>query len=507
MALFFLKNRVIVMQEKIQLWNEMFTQLMTPLVGILGDKITKIIGAFVILILGWFLALFFRFIVQRGLRILKINKRLEAYSENNWDIEVIITKMVYYLLLILVFIAFFDALDLRMVSEPLQALTTQIFAYLPSFFAGIGLTLLAWIIAFLGKISIIKLFDKSKLLTRFPSEAEGESLTVSMGNIVFWLVLLIFLPAILDAFQLKGLLGPVQNMVSKVLTILPNIFGALVLGFVGWLIAKILRDLVTNILDVSGVNNLGEKAGLTGEMSLARIIGTLVFFFVFMPALIAALNALQIEAISQPATQMLTAILNAVPNIIAALLILGIAWFIAKLVSGLAVNILSGVGFNSLPQRLGIPWKSEEKDLTPSSVTGRLISFFILLFAFVEASNRLGLHQISELVSYLIRFGANIILGSIILMVGFWLANLASETIVKTSGNGKKTPLAYTAKTAIMLVVTAMGLREMGIAEDIVNAAFVLTLGAVAVAFALAFGLGAREAAGELAKRWVDKLS
>ncbi len=494
------------MQEKIQLWNEVVAQFLAPLVGILGDKATKIIGAFVILIIGWFLALLLRFLVQRGMRLLNLNKRLKLYAGNDWDVETLGSKLIYYLMLALVFIAFFDALDLKMVSEPLQALTTRVFSYLPSFFGGIGLTLLAWVLALLGKISITKLFEKSKLIERFPSETEGARLTVSMGNIVFWLVFLVFLPAILDAFQLQGLLGPVQNMVNKVLTMLPNIFGAFVLGFVGWLIAKILRDLVTNILDVSGANNLGVKAGLTGDMTLSKLIGTLVFFFVFLPALIAALNALQIEAISQPATQMLSAILNAVPNIIAAALILGIAWFIAKLVSGLVVNILTGVGFNTLPQRLGMPWRSEEKSTTPSSIAGRLVAFFILLFAFVEASNRLGLHQISELVSYLIRFGANILLGSVILIVGFWLANLASETITRASGKGKVPPLAHVAKVAIMLVVTAMGLREMGIAEDIVNAAFVLTLGAVAIAFALAFGLGARDAAGDLAKRWVDKL-
>ncbi len=494
------------MQQQLALWNKTLDQWMAPLAGVLGEKVTTVIGALVILIVGWFLALLIRFMVQRGLHVLRLNERLQETTRNTWNIERVGARLVYYLLLVLVFIAFFDALNLKMVSEPLQALTNQIFGYLPKLFAGLGLTLLAWLLALLGRISISKLIEKSRLAERLANEPEGERLAVSLGNIVFWLILLIFLPAILEAFELKGLLGPVQNMVNKVLAMLPNIFGSLVLGFVGWLVAKILRDLVTNILDVSGINALGRKAGLAGEMTLAKLIGMLVFIFVLIPALIAALNALQIQAISDPATQMLSAILTVIPNLIAAGLILAIAWFIARLVSGLTVNILSGVGFDDLPQRLGLPLRTEERAVRPSVIAGRLVTFFILLFAFVEAANRLGMSQISELVSYLIRFGAKILLGSVILITGFWLANLAYATIRRASAEGRPNSLAQVARAAIMLVVTAMGLREMGIAEDIVNAAFVLTLGAVAVAFALAFGLGAREAAGEMAKRWVEKI-
>jgi len=494
------------MNNRIALWNDTLHQWLAPLAGVLGDKVTKVIGALLILIVGWFVALLVRFMVQRGLRMLSLNERLQAAARSTLDVERIGGRLVYYLLLILVFIAFFDALDLKMVSEPLQALTSQVFAYLPKLFAGMGLALLAWVLALLGRMSITKLLETSRLAERLAAEPEGERLAVSLGNIVFWLILLVFLPAILEAFELKGLLGPVQNMVNKVLAMLPNIFGAVVLGFVGWLVARILRDLITNILDVSGINALGHKAGLTGEMTLAKLVGTLVFIFVLIPALIAALNALQIEAVSQPATQMLGAILTVIPNLIAAVLILGIAWFIARLVSGLMVNILTGVGFDELPQKLGLPWRSGEGMVAPSLIVGRLVTFFILLFAFVEAADRLGLHQVSDLVGYLIRFGARILLGSVILIAGFWLANLAHAAISRASGEGRINPLAQVARVAIMLVVTAMGLREMGIAEDIVNAAFVLTLGAVAVAFALAFGLGSRDAAGELARRWVDRL-
>ena len=128
-----------------------------------------------------------------------------------------------------------------------------------------------------------------------------------------------------------------------------------------------------------------------------------------------------------------------------------------------------------------------------------------MLFATVEAASRLGFSQVSDIVSIFIQFGGDILLGSVILMVGFWLANLAYNAIDRASGKGSS-GLANIARIAIIGLVVAMGLRAMGIADDIVNMAFGLTLGAVAVAVALAFGLGGREAAGKQLEYWFKKM-
>ena len=89
-------------------------------------------------------------------------------------------------------------------------------------------------------------------------------------------------------------------------------------------------------------------------------------------------------------------------------------------------------------------------------------------------------------------------------MIGYWLADLAARAIQRANPDGR-TGLARIARVAILGLVLAMGLRAMGIADDIVNLAFGLVLGAVAVAAALAFGLGGRDAAGKLADRWVQE--
>jgi hypothetical protein len=128
-----------------------------------------------------------------------------------------------------------------------------------------------------------------------------------------------------------------------------------------------------------------------------------------------------------------------------------------------------------------------------------------MLFATVEAAHRLEFTQVRDLVSMFIRFGGEVLLGAAILVIGFWLASVAHDAIRRASG-GERAGLAQLARVAILGLVIAMGLRAMGIADDIVNLAFGLTLGAVAIAFALSFGLGGREAAGRQMEHWLSQL-
>ena len=228
----------------------------------------------------------------------------------------------------------------------------------------------------------------------------------------------------------------------------------------------------------------------------------LVFMAVFLPSLIAALDALKIEAISRPATDMLGKLLLAVPNIIAAGLILVVTWLVARFASQLLAGLLAAMGFDTLPARVHLAHAFEKT--SASRTVGRVVLFFAMLFATVEAAAQLGFSQVSDIVASFIRYGGDILLGSAILVIGFWLANVAHDAIDRASG-ARTQGLARIGRYAILALVIAMGLRAMGIADDIVNLAFGLTLGAVAVAFALSFGLGGREAAGKLMDHWLAR--
>jgi len=323
-----------------------------------------------------------------------------------------------------------------------------------------------------------------------------------VGNVLFWLVILLFVPSILGAFDLRPLLEPVQAMLSKLLDMVPNLFAAAVIGFVGWLVAKVLRGLVTNLLAAAGADKMGSQIGLAEAVKLSRLSGTIVFILVFVPTLIAALDALKIEAISKPATDMLERLLAAVPNLVAAALILVVTWYVARFAADVLARLLSGMGLDTVPEKIGMS-NAFSGPLKPSGLVRALTLFFAMLFATVEAAHRLDFTQVRDLVSMFIKFGGEVLLGGAILVIGFWLANLAFNAISRAS---ERTALARLARVAILGLVFAMGLRAMGIADDIVNLAFGLTLGSVAVAFALAFGLGGREAAGKQMEHWFQQL-
>jgi hypothetical protein len=192
-----------------------------------------------------------------------------------------------------------------------------------------------------------------------------------------------------------------------------------------------------------------------------------------------------------------------VPEIVAAALILVVTWYVVRFASALLARLLASLGFDTLSGKLGLG--AAFGTTKPSDLVGGLVLFFAMLFATVEAANRLGFHQVRDVVTMFIKFGGDVLLGGVILVIGFWLANVAYHAIDKASGP-RTAGLARVAQVAILGLVIAMGLRAMGIADDIVNLAFGLTLGAIAVAIALSFGLGGREAAGRQMEHWLSKL-
>jgi hypothetical protein len=212
---------------------------------------------------------------------------------------------------------------------------------------------------------------------------------------------------------------------------------------------------------------------------------------------------LRIDAIARPTSLMLQRMVEAVPHIIAATAIILVTWYAARFAAKLLARLLESAGVDALPAKLGVE-HALSGTTRPSHLVELLLVFFAMLFAIVEAANQLGFTQVREVVTGFLRFAGDIVLGGAILTIGFWLANLVHAAINKASGP-HTSGLATIARIAILGLVIAMGLRAMGIANEIVQLAFALTLGAVAVAVALAFGLGGREAAGKLTQHWVDQ--
>ena len=478
----------------------------------------EILAAVAILVVGWLVALAFAVLVRVLLKKTEIDDKLAAWlvgkkKAESLAIEKWISRGVFVVLMLFVLVAFFDVLGLRMITEPLNRFLIEIFEYLPNLIGPAILVLVAFLVATGLRFLVRRVVSASKLDERLSDEVgldEGEAMPLSrtMGDAVYWLVFLLFLPAILGALHLTGLLGPVQGMVDKTLAFLPNLLAAgLILG-VGWLLARIIQRIVTNLLAAVGADRLSDQVGLAkalGEQKLSGLIGLVLYVLILVPVLIASLNALALEAITQPASQMLNTFLAALPLIFAAALVLVIAYFVGRIVSNLATGLLAGVGFNTILVRLGVGSEPEEGRRTPAEIVGYLVMVAIMLFATVEAVDLLGFDVLAMLVTQFMVFAAHVLLGLIIFGIGLFLANLAGRT-VEASGARQAPLLALAARTSVLVLAGAMSLREMGLANEIITIAFGLLLGAIAVAAAIAFGIGGRDLAAEALRGWKHKL-
>ncbi|HEY3341189.1 MAG TPA: mechanosensitive ion channel [Anaerolineae bacterium] len=381
----------------------------------------------------------------------------------------------------------------------------QVSQFLPRLVTAVLLIILAFIIAVIVRAVLRRVVTALRLDERMRSgQAGGTSAGGSLANLIgqvgFWLVILLFLPAILSALEIGGLLLPFQNMVDKLLGFLPNLLAAIVILVVGFFVARLVRQIVTALLARAGVDGLGARVGFTAanrQQPLSNLLGLVVYVLIIIPVITAAVNALGLPSLTTPLTDMLTTMLNALPNIFAAVLLLVLSYVIARLVATLVTGLLKGIGFDNILTRIGFSHQPRPDARSPSDVVGYLVLVGIMFFAAIEASRLLGFAEVATLIAGVTVLLGQIVLGLIIFGIGLFLANLAFQAINDT-GMQQATWLAWAARFAILILTGAMALRQMGLAPEIINLAFGLLLGAVAVAAALAFGLGGQQVASRL---------
>lgn len=512
--------------------------LQSPLANNLSSIVLNLVGAIAILLLGWIIAGIVSGVVRGLLKRTGLDNRLGGLigAQPDFNVEKFLAAIVFWIILILAVVAALNVLNLNTVSQPLNNFLTQIFAFLPQLGAAAVLVAVAWVVATLAKTIVIRTSQSFGLDARLADQSDGSSpflLSETLGNTLYWFVFLFFLPLILGVLNLQGPLAPVQNLLNEILGALPNIVKALVIGAIGWFVARTVRGIVTNLLHATGTDQIGERMGLSrsmGGQSLSWLIGTIVYVLILIPTATAALDALQIPSISAPATAMLNQVLNALPLIFTAVAILAIAYAIGKFVADLVTNILASIGFNNLfywlglqkapytprvaPDRFDTEFQTGETVIqepgdtvsarSPSEIAGIVVLVGIMLFATVAATNVLNFQALTVLISGLLVIFGRILVGLAVFAVGLYLANLAFN-IIASSGSRQAKLLAQTARIAIIGLVAAMALQQMGIAPNIVNLAFGLLLGAIAVAIAIAFGLGGRDVAAEQLRDWLKE--
>ena len=237
----------------------------------------NLLGALVILIVGWLVARVIGAAVTGGLRRTDLDNKLARLiagdrSANAIHLEPMVGKVVFYLLMVLVLVAFFQTLGLTLVTEPLNRLLNQFFQFAPQLFGAAAILIVAWVLANLLRAVISRVLSAAKVDQRLAEQSERVtpvSLAQTIADTVYWRVFLLFLPALLSALSLQGLLGPVQGMINKILDFLPNVFTAGLILVVGWFLARIVRGIITNLLVAVGAERLTQRVGLT------QVLGTL----------------------------------------------------------------------------------------------------------------------------------------------------------------------------------------------------------------------------------------
>ena len=501
-----------------------------------NSNLENLLWAIGILLVGLIVSALVSSVVGGLLKKTTIDNRLAAWitgrpeAAGSPQVEKWISTAVFWIIFIFFLIAFFDRLNLTAVSQPLNTFLNQITGFLPKLAGALIWLGIAWVLATVAKMAlsrVMRTFNVDERLNQEVGSASSERpllLSDTVANALYWFIFLLFLPLILEALQLQQALLPVNNLLNQILAAIPKILEAVLIGFVGWLLAMVVRRIVTNLLAAAGADGLGARFGISrtsGGQSLSWIVGTIVYVLILIPTAIAALNALDIQAISQPAVAMLNDILSAVPKIFTAALILAVAYILGRWVGDLVTNILAGIGFNNVFSWLGVQPKqplrltpsSSDPDATilqepevptrtPSEFVGIVVQVGILLFAVVAATDVLGIPALTAIVSGIVLVAGRVLSGLVVFAIGLYLANLAFS-LIASSGTRQARLLGQTARIAIIAFVAALALQQMGIGSDIVNLAFGLLLGAIAVGIALAFGLGGREIAADQIREWL----
>ena len=395
----------------------------------------------------------------------------------------------------------------------------QLMNWGPKVLIAILILIATWIVARAVKWVIQKAIDRTPALRKHMSGAPEETVGHQLGTIAKLIIWLVGIMAALQFLGFAQILAPINELVTEIFAFLPRLIGAGLIFFVGLIVARIVRQLVETVLIAANVDGLLARVGIgstegtvrtapeavpPGAMpgatraSLARAAGILVFALIIIPVAIAALQALGIEAISGPATAMLGLILNAIPHALYAALWIGIAFVGGRFLKTFIEAILPPTGFDDAVRSTGVL----PATAFPSRIVANIAMVAIILGAAVEAMRQVGGDDVAIWLAQVTALGSKVIFGSLIIVVGIFLARIIANLVGSGTGEGSfaQTIVRY----AIIALFTAIGLTFMGLADAIVQMAFGLILGSAAVAAAIAFGLGGRDAAARTLERWAD---
>ncbi|NRD20346.1 mechanosensitive ion channel [Winogradskyella eckloniae] len=382
-------------------------------------------------------------------------------------------------------------------TELFNKLTASFGESLSGVIAAVLILIIGWFIAGFVKRVTTKLIKK----TGVDEKLKNSKLKLSsfIGKLLYFLVMIFVFMLALGKLGLTDVLDPVKNLLNGFTNYIPNIIGAGLVAYIGYMLATIVSELV----ELSGdtIQKFTPKLKLPEHINVVSILKKIVFIFIFIPILISAFHILDMKAISEPATTMLSSFFEAIPRILVATIIILVFVFVGRFVAQLLKELLQSLNVDGLVSKMNISEYVGTKSV--AHFISNIAYALIVVFGMLTAFEKLEFTQLTEIIDTVLAYAGKILFGIVIIGIGLIISNLFTKAL-----NSKNNPFVVSiVKISIIAIFLAIGLRSMGIADEIVNLAFGITLGTVALTVVLSFGLGGREAAGKQMGKILEKFN
>lgn len=382
----------------------------------------------------------------------------------------------------------------------INELFNKISSALPGLLGAALLLIIALFVAFLLKKLTIKGLAKIDFDNRLQkwgmakNEEESNTFMETIGSLIYFITILFFTPLIFTGLNLSGVADPVIKMLDNFWAFIPNLLVSVMILIIGSYLCKFIKKLTQNLFEGIDIDRWYRKLigqqdtqAQMGETRLAEVFSSIIYVLIYIPIITVALQVLGVSVISDPIVSVLNQIISVIPNVLAAVVLVLIGNFIAKLVADLIESMLKTSGIDKYSQYLNF---KGETSIMISNVSAQIIQAVLMVFFLVEAISVLQLDVLNSIGNSIISYLPAVISSLIILAVGIIGGNVLATFLSKVSGSKL---FGEFIRYGVIVFAVFMTLDQLKFAQTIVNTSFTMLLGAISVAFALAFGLGGRD--------------
>ncbi len=368
-----------------------------------------------------------------------------------------------------------------------------------SILTAVALLIVAFIVAAIARSIAVKLLGKTKLQEILAKPGSAQATAGLIGKFVYLLVFLLFVPSIFSTLGISSVSSVITDVLNQIWGYVPNVVACAIVLMVGFLVAKLVRQLLVPLFNKLKIDKLQEKAGIEvdDKNKLSVTLSYIVYVLILVPVVIMALDVLNIAVISTPAKAVLSQIIGFIPRILVAAIVLAVGYIIAKFAAQVIERLLAATGIDA---RFSGVLGEKARSVRLTKAIGIAARVVILIFFAVEAVNTLQLAVLTSIGTAVIGYLPAAISAILVLAIAFF----AAMFVEKLMKNGVAKSCVLPAKIAIYAVGVFFALSQLGVASEMVNAAFILIIAAACIAFALAFGLGGRACAARILER-LDK--